>query len=90
MHLDAGSSERHTRKLSVELFYSNPERLLNEHRSRNWLTSHQAALRARIDGEGPIRRSGKDPTHSTTKSGRSSDVEYLLLARHDYKRVWCE
>ena len=87
MHLDAGSSERHTRKLSVELFYSNPERLLNEHRSRIWLASHQAALRACIDGEGPVRRRGKDPTHSTTKSGGSSDVEYVLLARHDHKRA---
>ncbi len=43
-------------------------------------------MRACIDGEGPFRLCGKDPAYSTTKSGRSSEVKHVLLARHDNQR----
>jgi hypothetical protein len=92
--MDFGGSQRNNRELFLNGCFSTLQEInsfvLNESRSPIQFIAEGCVMRARIDGEGPVRRCGKDSTHSPTKFGRSSYVKLVLLARHDNERVWYE
>ncbi len=92
--MDLGGDQRNNRELLLNGCFSTLSEIssfvLNEARTHIQLVAEGSVMRTCIDGEGSVRRCGQDPTHSTAKSRRSSDVKYVLLARYDNKRVWSE